>query len=175
MRRLSVQHGKLYVRVSQYMKGMIGAVVTALLMLSVYIFYVSGKHKPVVLQNLTDKPAVTEAAYFKDKPLSAPQVEANQYVVDIPIAATVAKKIDIPETVELIADPLYEKSVDGMGGYYEAYALGPEDEVSQVWVQGPIGELNPDAIAPGVGDKSRPTDDVFLMGAELSKSGTEAY
>jgi hypothetical protein len=155
------------------MKGLIGTVVTALMMLSVYFFYVSGKHKPVVLQYLTDKPVVSEAAYSKDKPLSEPQVNESQQVVGFPITWSAPKKSVIPVTAELIADPLYDKGVDGMGGYYEEYALGPEDEVSQVWDQGPMGEINSDAIAPGVGDELMQTDDVFLMGVEPSEGGTE--
>jgi hypothetical protein len=155
------------------MKGLIGKVVTALMMLSVYFFYVSGKHKPVVLQDLTDKPVVSEAAYSKGKPLSAPQVSESQQVVGFPIKGTAPKKNVIPSIAELIADPLYDKGVDGMGGYYEEYALGPEDEVSQFWEQGPMGEINLNAIAPGVGEVSMLPDDIFLMGAEPSESGTK--
>lgn len=62
-----------------------------------------------------------------------------------------------------------------MGGYYEAYALGPKDEVSQFWDQEPKGVINPNAISPGVGDEYIPTDDVFLMAAEPSKMWHQNY
>lgn len=46
---------------------------------------------------------------------------------------------------------------DDIGGYYDENALAPEDETAQNWSQGPIGEENPNPIAPEAGSENMPT------------------
>jgi hypothetical protein len=165
------------------MKGMVKIVLTTLMLLSAYFFYTSGKYEPVMLQDLTDSNVVSEAAYPKDKPLSANQAD-NILPVDVfPIAkVTTIKAIGhtIEEAMaeqsnELDAkkDKATETSVDGMGGYYEEYALAPEDEVAQFLDQGPIGVVDTNAQGTGFTDEFMVSEGDVLMDVESVKKGTK--
>ena len=168
------------------MKGIIGMVLTALMLLSVYFFYVSGKHEPVMLQDLTDKPAVSEAAYPKGKLLSVPPAD-NIIPVD---GFSIAEVTPIKAVGHIIQEAMVKQSsglgaekdkatetgvdsVDGMGGYYEAYALAPEDEVAQVLDQGPIGVVDTNAQGPGFANEFMASEGNVLMNVESVKKGAK--
>jgi hypothetical protein len=171
------------------MKGMIRIVLTTLMLLAGYFFYTSGKHEPVMLQDLTDSPVVYEAAYLEDKPLSANQAD-NIVPVDVfPIAKVTTIKAVGLITKEAMAeqsnaldakkDKATETSMDGVdgmdgiGGYYEDYTLAPEDEVAQFLDQGPIGVVDTNAPGPGFTDEFMASEGNLLMNVESVKKGVK--
>lgn len=150
------------------MKGMIGIVVTALMLLSVYFFYVRGKHEPVVLQGLTVSPMVSEAAYPKGKPLSGPEVDGIINGDDFTSVEVTTNK-----AVGAKKDKTAETGMDVMGGYYEAYALAPEEEVAQVLDQGAIGVEDTHAVGPGGAGSLHPSEGNMLMNVKSVNNGAE--
>jgi hypothetical protein len=70
-------------------------------------------------------------------------------------------------------DKTAETGMDGMGGYYEAYALAPEEEVAQVLDQGAVGVEDTHAVGPGGADTLQPSEGNMLMNVKSVNNGAE--
>ena len=153
------------------MKGTIGISVAALTMLLVYFLFYSAQEETILLQDLTNSLLPADAAYLKDKQLPVLQVDDKVDAINSLITQPMPKKV--LSQVEFVAEQLSETGVDAMGGYYEEYAIAPEEEVAQIWDLGPIGKVNPNAVLPGVGEQLIVSDNVDYMKTQPIEKGTE--